>query len=105
MQSINHSICTLPRYLERSGINQTNEKQKVTVICLDSVRVTGEDWKTARCLASVGCHPVDTRDTSGRETFMVFNLLSHLLGTYPDWYYQYDVNNAIKVLMFVGSNV
>ena len=71
-------------------------------VCVDKMYIceliTGEDWKTARCLATVGSHPIDTRDTQGRETFIIFSVMSHLLGSYPKWYLAYDVNNAIRVI-------
>ncbi|CAK9302461.1 unnamed protein product [Gordionus sp. m RMFG-2023] len=56
----------------------------------------GEDWKTARCLEMAGCKAVDTRDHLGRERFLVFPPKSHLAGTYPAWYYKYDVDGSVK---------
>jgi glycoprotein-N-acetylgalactosamine 3-beta-galactosyltransferase len=57
----------------------------------------GEDFKLAYCLSRVGCRPIDTRDEEGRETFMVFRPDFHFIGNYPDWFYDFDVDGAVKV--------
>ncbi|CAH1786780.1 unnamed protein product [Owenia fusiformis] len=53
-----------------------------------------EDFKSGYCLGLVGCTPMNTTDSKGRERFMVFNPKAHLIGNYPEWYLRYDSNNG-----------
>ncbi|XP_013416651.1 glycoprotein-N-acetylgalactosamine 3-beta-galactosyltransferase 1 isoform X2 [Lingula anatina] len=59
---------------------------------------TGEDWKTAQCLSRVGAKAVNTTDELGRERFLPFTPLTHILGQYPKWYYTWDQNRARRGL-------
>ena len=45
----------------------------------------------------VGARIANSTDHKGRSRFHCLNPDTHLAGTYPDWYYQYDANGAKKV--------
>ncbi len=54
----------------------------------------GEDWKTAACLRGVGVRPVDTRDSQGRQTFMVYAPAIYVHGRFTTNYRAKDVDGA-----------
>ena len=57
----------------------------------------GEDYKVCRCLNLVGCAAQDTRESAGKERFLVFEMSLHFQGLYPQWYREYDIDGALKV--------
>ena len=56
-----------------------------------------EDAALGQCLQAVGVTPGVTLDLQGKQTFHPFNLLTHLSGTYPHWYYDYSKYDVKKV--------
>ena len=39
----------------------------------------------------------DTLDSEGRTRFHCFEPYFHVMGSYPDWFYKYDANQAKSV--------
>lgn len=56
-----------------------------------------EDAEIGHCMEALGVRTGDSRDALGRSRFHCFNPETHLMGGYPDWYYQYDKYGAKKV--------
>ena len=59
-----------------------------------------EDVDVAKCLRLLGVYPDKSIDEKGRERFHPFDVGSHLLGDYPDWYLQYASNPVQGVCLF-----
>ena len=59
--------------------------------------VSGEDWKVSKCLWLAGAKPVDTRDSWGRERFMVLDLTQLFSEKAPSWYKKRDVHGGPQV--------
>ena len=56
-----------------------------------------EDVEMGRCMEKLRVKTGDSRDALGRSRFHCFNPQTHIMGGYPDWYYQYDKYGAKKV--------
>jgi glycoprotein-N-acetylgalactosamine 3-beta-galactosyltransferase len=55
-----------------------------------------EDVDIAKCLRKLGVYPEKSIDEKGRERFHPFDVATHLLGGFPDWYFQYASNPVQK---------
>ena len=60
-----------------------------------------EDVDIAKCLRKLGVYPDKSIDEKGRERFHPFDVATHLLGGFPDWYFQYASNIVQKVYIFM----
>ena len=49
------------------------------------------------CLYAVGSKPVETRDSLGRQRFIVVHLEEAMRGGYPQWYIDRDEEGATMV--------
>ena len=56
-----------------------------------------EDVDIAKCLRKLAVFPNKSIDEIGRERFHPFDVGTHLLGGYPDWFFQY-ASNPIKIV-------
>ena len=56
-----------------------------------------EDAALGKCLEAVGVRPGVSLDAQSRQTFHPFNVLTHLSGTYPRWYYEYSKYHVKQV--------
>ncbi len=56
-----------------------------------------EDVDVAKCLRKVSVYPGKSIDEMGRERFHPFDVGTHLMGGFPDWYFQYATNPVKKV--------
>lgn len=55
------------------------------------------DVAIGACLKTLGVTMGDSVDEKGRSRFHHFTPETHLMGSYPEWYYRYDVHGAKKV--------
>ncbi|KAH3777467.1 hypothetical protein DPMN_178914 [Dreissena polymorpha] len=55
-----------------------------------------EDAEFGKCMETLGVKVGNSTDKLGRNRFHCFDPDTHLMGGYPDWYYQYDANGAKK---------
>ena len=53
-----------------------------------------EDAELGRCLQHLGVRVGNSTDGLGRSRFHCFSPETHLLGTYPKWFYKYDSHGA-----------
>ena len=56
-----------------------------------------EDVDVAKCLRKLSVYPEKSIDEMGRERFHPFDVGTHLMGGFPDWYFQYATNPVKKV--------
>ena len=60
-----------------------------------------EDVFMGRCMERLGVKTGNTTDNLGRSRFHCFDPTKHIMGGFPEWYYQYDANGVKKVtIMF-----
>ena len=45
----------------------------------------------------MGCEPQDTRDSEGKERFLVLSLTQNMHDDFPEWYRTRDVHGSLKV--------
>ncbi|XP_052247839.1 glycoprotein-N-acetylgalactosamine 3-beta-galactosyltransferase 1-like isoform X2 [Dreissena polymorpha] len=55
-----------------------------------------EDAEFGKCMENLGVKVGNSTDKLGRSRFHCFDPDTHLMGGYPDWYYQYDAHGAKK---------
>ena len=61
--------------------------------------ITEEDLKVSKCLQMVGCILKGTRDIEGKETFIVFEINTHITGHFLKWYFKaHHKMGTLKVL-------
>ena len=63
-----------------------------------------EDVDIAKCLRKVGVYPDKSIDEKGRERFHPFDVATHLIGGFPNWYFQYASNPVQKVSFFYKNS-
>lgn len=55
-----------------------------------------EDIEIGKCLHNLGVIPGSSYDSKGRSRFHCFDPATHLLGKFPDWYYNFDEHAGLK---------
>ncbi|KAK7008583.1 glycoprotein-N-acetylgalactosamine 3-beta-galactosyltransferase 1 [Biomphalaria glabrata] len=55
-----------------------------------------EDLRMSKCMKLMGVPTVNTVDDQGRNRFNCLAMYAHLVGLYPPWYYELDINGAKK---------
>ncbi|XP_067649985.1 glycoprotein-N-acetylgalactosamine 3-beta-galactosyltransferase 1-B-like [Haliotis asinina] len=80
--------------LSKEALRRYGEKGHDPTVCRHDGGA--EDVAFCRCMEKLGVRTVNTTDALGRSRFHCFRPEAHLVGNYPEWYYQYDANGAKK---------
>uniref|UniRef100_A0A2C9LN20 N-acetylgalactosaminide beta-1,3-galactosyltransferase n=1 Tax=Biomphalaria glabrata TaxID=6526 RepID=A0A2C9LN20_BIOGL len=80
--------------MSKESLRKINEDGYAKKLCDEDGSF--EDYRMSKCMKVVGVPTVNTVDDQGRNRFNCLSMQSHLNGTYPPWYYKYDINGAKK---------
>lgn len=80
--------------LSKEALRRFGERGNDSKVCRQDGGA--EDAEFGRCMENLGVKVGNSTDKLGRSRFHCFDLETHLMGGYPDWYYQYDAHGAQK---------
>ena len=64
-----------------------------------------EDVEMGKCMMNIGVRAGRSTDSLGRNRFNCFDPVSHMFGTYPEWYYRFDDQGGKKVCITIYNDI
>ncbi|KAH9524969.1 Glycoprotein-N-acetylgalactosamine 3-beta-galactosyltransferase 1 [Bulinus truncatus] len=80
--------------MSKESLKRLNERGYPEKICEEDGEF--EDLRMSVCMARLGVKLEKTTDDQTRNRFNCLSIFAHLVGLYPQWYIDYDINGAKK---------